>query len=1228
MSIVKSFFRSIGMDSRGNYDTYFSKANEAIKTGKIDKASKFLLLAVESLEQKDELTEEQRKMLGSAYLMLADSYLQANDNKTALDYYVKAHDSAASLSAFSQDAIKMLALRLGSEGKLRKKDEFIFLEYIKLAPRIDENQPVYAFLEAACADKKVRVSTIYYYIALSLIKKDGNAYDFENTPKDDLERANLYLETALKRNVKNKQYLHYLAIIQSYLHQTQKAIQYLVELVALSPKNTEYRFLLAKEYIKIKKYADAKVQLEELVKLKKDIMSLMLLAQMYVIEENYEFAQTSCEEAIALLKEDDFNLISLYINILYKGEKYALIVAAIEKYTVDDELIKAHKNMIFHVGRAYLNVGRYKESATLFEKLLKLKIYELYYYYYGCALANGGQLNAALNVFNELTQKGTKNFIGISYLQGGNIFYKLNNINKAKEYYEKAVTVAPDNMDICRVVVNFYYNINFYKRALELIPEPAEDGQFYLIRGLIYEKTANYAKAAEAYGKAAAYSVVERESRCRLGVALCKNADYDLAFKELKLIYDNGERSKTILYYLGFCAFKISDFETSFSVWTELAESAAGESSLIKNLCVLHHQLGHKSLEGGNYTKAIEHFELYFKDINDETYKQMLFKEIFLRTGMNSIKRGEYAEAVKELKRAFDFRKDAICLFYIGLCNMKIGNHAECLRILESLTGKLPDADKLNYHLALTHFNLGNDDRAIKLLNEILDSVSHESVYIWHAATVVANEHIRHNKYDLAGEVYKNLLVYMGKVSSVQKNIENIVHQISSCLVLTDELGRLRDLIEIQIIKEYEMLVRYYISLGHAIEKRVDEAIVEIKLVLEVDWENIFARRLAFKLYMYKAKESILEDNLSAADEYMRLAREVSLNEEEHQEALAEVKTEKLSVYLKAGKRDEISARWKRMYQQNPLDAMTLHDLAILYFWWAMNAAKLNEEYWQHAIGFWVTIESMDAFWVDWRQIRQKVYAYKIAEKDVRKVRYDLVNRYIKDYLIDNMNTYARKDDKELKGKYEELALTVCFERVSAACYKEVMAFLKGLQIGTDVGVGIDSLMKLIKRGELRKAVKVIDESTEEASMLYYGIPYGVTMLKLINLFTKVKTIIELLSKVEENTSVGKMKLYLSDFGRYMALVECTKSQLYVLTILDAVANEQKGTWEYKIIMAHLFLRKGLTEVTFEPATAHVSWNEAIRFANEALQVIKEPAVTSFINATIKEIEENLAKKD
>lgn len=304
----------------------------------------------------------------------------------------------------------------------------------------------------------------------------------------------------------------------------EEAFSYFEKLVGQFPDDEEILKFYGSSLIKKKHFAKAVQQYKKVIaKDRSDIGSYIAISQAYQGLYDFDNAMKVIDDGIA--KNPSDKKLPAYRVEIVENKDAMLIKKAFEFYSKKDyfkaiesylEIKKPSKEVFAYIGACYQNLGKYKEAAANYSKVLELDPSDV----------------DALN-----------------YL--GNISCLQNEFEKAKTFYNRAISMEPDNeaakkgLAFAQKAYNDWlleqgmaqYKAMDYKKALKTLSQilsvDAKNSYAYYYRALTYDAINNYRKAIEDYIKVTKITPKNDMAFYLLGV------DYDSVsdFKNAKLAY-------------------------------------------------------------------------------------------------------------------------------------------------------------------------------------------------------------------------------------------------------------------------------------------------------------------------------------------------------------------------------------------------------------------------------------------------------------------------------------------------------------------------------------------------------------------------------------------------------------------------------------------------------------------------------------------------------------------
>lgn len=291
--------------------------------------------------------------------------------------------------------------------------------------------------------------------------------------------------------------------VYQLLDQEDKAVNVLEGLRQISDQPWRIDLILARLYIKQRKYAAASSLLEEVVAVESMPEARYLLGQLYVQREQYDDALHHLQQ---IDSQGEYFTDALFLKIhIYQqqgriNEAVSLVKAMVDREDIRSAELYAVLAALYEimddqkgVAAAYANgIAAFPESDML--------LYE-----YGLFQENSGDRKAALQAMKQVIiinpeNAAALNFIGYTWADEGR------NLDQALEYIQKAVQLKPDNGYIQDSLGWVYFrmgklalSIEALKKAVELSPD---DPAIFDHLGDAYAQNGQYGQAIVAYQRA------------------------------------------------------------------------------------------------------------------------------------------------------------------------------------------------------------------------------------------------------------------------------------------------------------------------------------------------------------------------------------------------------------------------------------------------------------------------------------------------------------------------------------------------------------------------------------------------------------------------------------------------------------------------------------------------------------------------------------------------------
>jgi hypothetical protein len=373
------------------------------------------------------------------------------------------------------------------------------------------------------------------------------------------------------------------------------------------------------------------------------------------------------------------------------------------------------------------------------------------------------------------------------------------------------------------------------------------------------------------------------------------------------------------------------------------------------------------------------------------------------------------------------------------------------------------------------------------------------------------------------------------RVAAQERNLNpweiRTLEQQCACLVSLGKIAELEELLE----TFPHTCVRYHLALAYALQNQIDQAVEQLRPALkqQPDYPNL--RGLAFQVGVRQADLKLKQQDWNAISSAVALALEAGAPSPEAARELLRFKSALPVSHIKAGTRQGAAEIWERELKDQPGNRALIHNLAILYYWSALQAeanggAEANR-LWFAAIAYWNLIVNTSEFWSAWKAELEQRWGTAVQDSDLQPARDTLLNERLTKLFQNQASSYKEKNRVEDAERHEEYLTAVLLEKKSAEAWKPFSAkpaaggFLYYQRLGalTEILAQIDRLPQA--------------DAQREKLKLYFS-PGGLgSILTLIEERRLPDKALERLARLPDNLRSGPDARYL----RVLALYESAK---------------------------------------------------------------------------------------
>jgi tetratricopeptide (TPR) repeat protein len=222
-----------------------------------------------------------------------------------------------------------------------------------------------------------------------------------------------------------------------------------------------------------------------------------------------------------------------------------------------------------------------------------------------------------------------------------------------------------------------------------------------------------------------------------------------------------------------------------------------------------------------------------------------------------------------------------------------------------------------------------------------------------------------------------------------QKDVNSFwLSSYATALIQKSDYARVGELIEKYLSGNEQPFALHLKALYHTHNHRFNEALAELEKLLTLNPEHKKGKELATKLILNRISKNIATNYLDAITADIDLLLKLNPDGLDQLAGASSLKNYLPIVYLKGQQREECARIWEEELRQHPEKSETLHSLAVLYYWWAIDSENQNTEkehhgadpenlnsLWIKAISHLIMLKYAREFWETWKNKRESAWS-------------------------------------------------------------------------------------------------------------------------------------------------------------------------------------------------------------------------------------------------------------
>lgn len=424
------------------------------------------------------------------------------------------------------------------------------------------------------------------------------------------------LQKGVKYSKDSPEYYRLFASAYIVSRQNEKAIELLKDFIKRSGIETsEICNLLGSAYLGLKNKEEARkyylkaVELNNKNDIAKKALALLdniendVLIELRTLVINKVPVHEIIDVANQLYKNDKINeaigFLSFAIHNGYDDTKilYQISLLHEAKGNLDDAMKYLHqivstskptKEVELKIAKLFLQLGKINEAFNIFNKLIKRYPYdtEVYYEFAMAFVSYGDNIKAEEYLKKVIAMNPEDDYAILAHKDLGCIYLGQNNMEYAKEEFEMAYNLAPDDDIICYEYASYHFIAGDYETALKYYKEaitinPYED-EFKVAIALLYNNLKRYNLTIDLLMPLLPKAQVLPKVAYPLAVAFYETGQYELA---QKLFINYCELTQDIEVYnlLALTYEKMGQYEDAISISNKILKEFPNNINILSN---------------------------------------------------------------------------------------------------------------------------------------------------------------------------------------------------------------------------------------------------------------------------------------------------------------------------------------------------------------------------------------------------------------------------------------------------------------------------------------------------------------------------------------------------------------------------------------------------------------------------------------------------------------------
>jgi tetratricopeptide (TPR) repeat protein len=402
----------------------------------------------------------------------------------------------------------------------------------------------------------------------------------------------------------------------------------------------------------------------------------------------------------------------------------------------------------------------------------------------------------------------------------------------------------------------------------------------------------------------------------------------------------------------------------------------------------------------------------------------------------------------------------------------------------------------------------------------------------------------------------------------------------------------------------------YYLGLSYSLQKKYDEAIDALAIHLNLNNESRAAQELIFQLLINKTQIAMEHADYSAVSDILAQAIKYSPKDEKSKKLLSHFESIMPVTYIRNGEREKAAKIWMEELKQSSFtNYETIHNLALLYYWWAISHEKdlqkengvkdvkkieLSDYIWKKTIMYWLSFINSPAYWDKFCASRSVIWKTNISQDEVNNLKSEISKNKLLKVLEDFQESYRQTGSADDMKRIQSYINIYFFEKRTANYWLEFHEL---------VSSNYESLPNELKQ-KADEILKLRGPFTLNFIKEHFAVDTPENVLSLIGNINRSEN---------ENELFDNISLFYNypEYGKIAVVIREIKDIEYAFTLWEELSGKDnnkgrklsKTTTEAQFLLALLLFEKGNHYLNIqEPVNALKDLNEAYSIIKNVLE--------------------------